>query len=248
MENRLAIITGGMGGIGTAICQHFYQQGARVIATYKCDGNHEQAEAWQQQQKQLGYDIAIEYVDVSNFESCGRLVNQIITKYGDPDILVNNAGIVEDVQFYQMPLEAWQRVMSTNLDSVFHVTRQVINGMIERRYGRIVNISSINAHKGQFGQVNYSASKAGIHGFTKALALEVARKGITVNTVSPGYVATDMVLSLAEPVRDQIVAQIPVGRLGEPNEIARAVAFLASTESAFITGSNLNINGGHYFS
>lgn len=248
MNNRLALITGGMGGIGTAICQLFYRQGAKVIATYNRGGNHELAEAWQQQQQQAGYTIAIEYVDVSNYDCCGRLLDKIISKYGHPDILVNNAGIIEDVQFYQMPVEAWQRVMNTNLDSVFHVTRHVINGMIERRYGRIVNISSINAHKGQFGQVNYSASKAGIHGFTKALALEVARKGITVNTISPGYIATDMLNALTEPLRNQIVEQIPVGRFGEPDEVARAVAFLASSESAFITGSNLNINGGHYLS
>ncbi|MDQ2994676.1 MAG: acetoacetyl-CoA reductase [Pseudomonadota bacterium] len=246
MENRIAMITGGTGGIGTAICQQLCRQGANVIATYHRDGIHEEAERWQQQQREAGYHIAIEYVDVSDFDSCARLLDQIISKHGHPEILVNNAGIAQDVQFHEMSLADWQNVMSTNLDSVFHVTRHVINGMIEKGYGRIVNISSINAHKGQFGQVNYSASKAGIHGFTKALALEVARKGITVNTVSPGYIATEMVMKVDEAIRNDIIAEIPVGRLGEPHEIARAVAFLASSDSGFITGSNLNINGGHY--
>lgn len=246
MQQHRALVTGGTGAIGTAICQELFKQGIQVIASYHRSGNHEAAKSWQEQQKNAGYDIAISYVDVTNFESCAKLVENVANNYGAIDILVNNAGITQDTQCSKMTLAQWQTVINTNLDSVFYMTRHVINGMIERNYGRVINISSINGQKGQFGQVNYAASKAGMYGFTKSLALEVARKGITVNTISPGYIATDMVMAVPQPIRDKIVAQIPVGRFGEPNEVARVVAFLAAEASSFITGANIAVNGGHY--
>ena len=243
---RIALVTGGCGGIGTAICRHLAALGSNVIATYNRGGNYDSARAWQLEQKSEGYDIEIAFVDVTNYRSCQDLVQFVEEEFGGVDILVNNAGITRDVQLYKMDLSQWHAVLQTNLDSIFNVTRHVITGMIERHFGRIINISSINGQKGQFGQVNYSASKAGIHGFTKSLAQEVAKGGITVNTISPGYVETPMVNSVPEEIRAKIIAQIPVGRLGKPDEIARAVGFLASDESGFITGSNLMINGGQY--
>jgi acetoacetyl-CoA reductase len=246
MRNKTALVTGGMGGIGTAICQHLVREGATVIASYNRGGDHDAARVWWKEQLELGYDISIRYVDVTDFHSCGKMIKDIESEFRDIDILVNNAGITRDVQLYKMELEQWRAVLQTNLDSIFNVTRHVINRMIERNYGRIINISSINGQKGQFGQTNYSAAKAGIHGFTKSLAQEVARKGVTVNTVSPGYIATAMVMSVADEIREKIIAQIPVGRLGQPEEVARAVGFLAAESSGFITGSNLTINGGQY--
>lgn len=246
MKNRIALVTGGMGGIGNAICRQLVEQGAIVIASYNQKGNHFAAKEWQEKQKADGYDIATIYVDVTNYDSCGTLINEIMDKYKKLDILINNAGIVRDAVFSKMNVEQWQDVIRTNLDSIFNVTRHVINGMIEHQYGRIINVSSVNGLKGQFGQANYAASKSGIHGFTKTLAQEVAKKGITVNTISPGYVETKMVMDLAENIREKIIAQIPIGRLGKPEEVARAVAFLASEQSSFITGSNLIINGGQY--
>ncbi len=194
MKNKVALVTGGTGGLGTAICQHLARQGAKVAAGYYHGGQHEKARAWQETQKQAGYDIAIVFGDVSQFDACQTLIETVEQQLGPIDILVNNAGITRDTQLKNMSSQQWQEVMHTNMDSVFNVTRHVINGMITRGYGRIINISSINGQKGQFGQTNYSAAKAGIHGFTKALAQEVARKGITVNTISPGYMATEMVM------------------------------------------------------
>ncbi|MHB1946574.1 MAG: acetoacetyl-CoA reductase [Gammaproteobacteria bacterium] len=245
MEHRTALVTGGMGGIGTAICQQLYTQGARVVATYNRGGDHAAAKLWQEEQHKQGYNFEICFVDVANYASCEAMVKEVETQ-GPIDILVNNAGITRDVPLYKMNLDQWQDVMKTNLDSIFNMTRHVINGMLSRRYGRIINISSINGQKGQFGQANYAASKAGIHGFTKSLAQEVARKGITVNTISPGYIETNMVMSVNESIREKIIAQIPIGRLGKPEEVARAVVFLAAKESEFITGTNLTINGGQY--
>lgn len=244
MKDKIALVTGGMGGIGTAICQHLSDQGAIVIASYNRE--HEIAKVWLEGQIKLGYDFCIGYVDITDYHSCTTLVTNILSKFGSIDILVNNGGITRDVQLHKMAQEQWHSVLRTNLDSIFNVTRNVINSMMEKNYGRIINISSINGQKGQFGQSNYSAAKAGIHGFTKSLAQEVAKKGITVNTVSPGYIETNMIMSVSEDVRNKIIAQIPVGRLGKPAEIARAVGFLAAEESGFITGSNLVINGGHY--
>lgn len=246
MQNKTALVTGGMGGIGTAICQHLAEQGARVIASYNRGGNHQAAMKWQEEQRSLGYDIAISFVDVTDFQSCVDMMKDIELNIGKIDILINNAGITRDVQLYKMNLQQWQDVLLTNLDSIFNVTRNVITGMIEREYGRIINISSINGQKGQFGQTNYASAKAGIHGFTKSLAQEVAHKGITVNTISPGYIETNMVMSVADEIREKIIAQIPVKRLGKPEEVARAVGFLAAETSGFITGSNLVINGGQY--
>lgn len=245
MEQRTALVTGGMGGIGTAICQQLQAQGARVVATYNRGGDHAAAKLWQEEQRKQGYDIQICFVDVANYASCEEMIKEVEAQ-GPIDILVNNAGITRDVPLYKMNLDQWQEVMKTNLDSIFNMTRHVINGMLSRRYGRIINISSINGQKGQFGQANYAASKAGIHGFTKSLAQEVARKGITVNTISPGYIETNMVMSVNESIREKIIAQIPIGRLGKPEEVARAVVFLAAKESEFITGTNLTINGGQY--
>lgn len=246
MHTKTALVTGGMGGIGTAICRNLLEQGNRVIATYNKGGNHHSAKEWEEQQVIDGYEFITVFIDVGNFKSCTDVTRQLAEEFGSIDILVNNAGITSDVQFYKMDLSQWQEVMHINLDSVFNVTRNVINLMLEHQYGRIINISSINGQKGQFGQTNYAAAKAGIHGFTKALALEVSGKGITVNTVSPGYIETPMVMAVPEDIREKIVAQIPVKRLGRPEEIARAVGFLASDDSGFITGSNLMINGGQY--
>lgn len=246
MKHKTALVTGGMGGIGTAICQLLASSGATVIASYNRGGDHDAAIIWQNEQRKHGFDIAVRYVDVTDFQSCEKMITSIENDFKGIDILVNNAGITRDVQLYKMDLEHWRTVLQTNLDSLFNVTRHVINGMIERRYGRIINISSINGQKGQFGQTNYSSAKAGIHGFTKSLAQEVAHKGITVNTISPGYIATAMVMSMAEEIRNKIIAQIPVGRLGRPEEVAQAVGFLAAESNGFITGSNLTINGGQY--
>lgn len=246
MKNKIALVTGGMGGIGTAICQRLVKDKVSVIASYNKQGNHDVAEQWKTNQIKQGYPIEIQFVDVTNYQSCEQMIKKIESDVGGIDILVNNAGITCDVLLHKMDLEQWNVVLKTNLDSIFNVTRHVINYMIERRFGRIINISSINGQKGQFGQVNYSASKAGIHGFTKSLAQEVARKGITVNTISPGYIETEMVMAVPEKNLTKIISEIPVGRLGKPEEVAEAVVFLAAETSGFITGSNLSINGGQY--
>lgn len=243
MDEKIALVTGGMGGIGSAICKELAKQSATVVATYNRRGNHHEAKTWQEEQE---YTVSTWYVDVTDFASCASMVAEIEKEYGRIDILVNNAGITGDSQLHKMTSEQWQMVLRTNLDSVFNVTRHVINGMIQRKYGRIINISSINGQKGQFGQANYAASKAGVHGFTKTLAQEVARYGITVNTISPGYVATKMVMAIPDTIREKIIAQIPMGRLGEPEEIAEVVSFLARERSSFITGANIAINGGQY--
>ncbi len=242
-ERRIAIVTGGNGGLGTAICRALHQQGRRVVAAYY-PPEEEQAREWQQTLRRHDIDVVIEPVDVSDFESCAQLVQRVEKSYGPVEILVNNAGITRDGMLKKMTHENWTAVLRTNLDSAFNMTRQVIGGMIERGFGRIVNISSVNGQKGQFGQANYSAAKAGLHGFTMAVAQEGARKGITVNTVSPGYVGTDMVLAMPEKVLASIVEQVPIGRLGKPEEIGRAVAFLTAEEAGFITGADLSINGG----
>jgi len=246
MSKRIALVTGGMGGIGQATCQILHNQGLRVIATYNRGGNHDIAQTWQAQQKQAGYHFEVAYVDVADYASCATLIDKVEADVGPIDILVNNAGITRDKSCCKMDKEDWDVVINTDLNSVFYVTRAVINHMKKRTYGRIINISSINGQKGQFGQVNYAAAKAGIHGFTKALALEVARSGITVNTISPGYVATEMVMSVAPTIREKILTEIPLGRFAKPEEVAHVVAFLADEKSAYITGANIAINGGHY--
>ena len=243
MTQRIALVTGGTGGIGTAICQRLAKLGHRVATNYRDEGR---ARAWQDEQKRLGYDFAIAPGDVSSPESAADMIKAVEAQFGSVDILVNNAGITRDTTFHRMSALQWQEVINTNLNSCFNVTRAVIDGMRTRQWGRIVQISSINGQKGQYGQANYAAAKAGMHGFTISLAQESAKFGITVNTVSPGYVATDMVMAVPEEVRAKIVAQIPTGRLGKPEEIAYAVAFLVNEEAAWITGANLSINGGHY--
>ena len=237
--SRVALVTGGTRGIGAAISRALKQAGHRVVANY-----HGNAEAAQAFHRETG--IPVYRFDVADFDSCREAIGRIEQEVGPIDILVNNAGITRDTTFHRMTPEQWQAVIRTNLDSLFNVTRQVIEGMRARGWGRIVNISSINGQKGQFGQTNYSAAKAGVLGFTKALALENAKKGITVNAIAPGYIATDMVMAVREDVRQQIIAQIPVGRLGTPEEVARCVVFLVSEEAGFITGSTLTVNGGQY--
>jgi acetoacetyl-CoA reductase len=241
---RLALVTGGMGGIGQAISQELHSQGFHVIAAYSRP--QEAALTWQTEQKNAGYDFAIAYGDVSNFQSCNDMVSKIEKEIGNIDVLVNNAGITRDHSCCKMSKEEWDTVIQTDLNSVFYVTHAVINGMKNRNYGRIINISSINGQKGQYGQVNYSAAKAGMHGFTKSLALEVAKHNVTVNTISPGYVATEMILSVPKEVQEKIIEEIPMGRFAQPEEIARVVSFLADEKNAYITGANIAINGGHY--
>lgn len=241
--SRTVLVTGGTGGIGSAICERLAKQGHRIVTTYR---DITRATVWQEQMNAKGFAPAMYKCDVSDFDATRRMVEAVAADMGPIEILINNAGITRDSSLRKMDLSQWQAVISSNLDSVFNVTRCVIEPMIERGFGRIVNISSINGQKGQFGQANYAAAKAGMHGFTKALAQEVARKGVTVNTLSPGYVETDMVMSVPDKIRDDIIAQIPVGRLGKPEDIAHAVAFLVSEEAGFITGANLAANGGHY--
>lgn len=249
MSQRVALVTGGTGGLGTAICQYMSKAGFTVVAGYNSGGNHEKAKAWQAEQKEAGYDILVAYGDVTDADSCAACIENVKEMTGrNIDILVNNAGITRDGQFKKMSWEQWDEVLTANLDSMFHMTRLLINPMLEQGFGRIINISSVNAQKGQFGQSNYSAAKAGIHGFTKALAQEVASKGVTVNTVSPGYVMTPMVAKIAPEVQAKITATIPVGRFGTPEEIGRIVNFLAEDESGYITGADMSINGGlHMF-
>lgn len=241
--SRVALVTGGTGGIGTAICRKLVAMGHRVATNYR---NEAKARAWQEAMRAAGAEVTIVPGDVASPESAAAMVREVESRLGPVEILINNAGITRDTTFHRMSPEQWMEVINTNLNGCFNVTRPVIEGMRERRWGRIVQISSINGQKGQYGQANYAASKAGMHGFTISLAQENARFGITVNTVSPGYVATDMVMAVPEEVRAKIVAQIPVGRLGTPEEIAYAVAFFIPDEAAWITGSNLAINGGHY--
>lgn len=240
---RVALVTGATGGLGTHMCKKLYDDGYLVCGNYR---SREKAEKWNDEMKAQGYDIFLYPADVSDFDQVGDMVRRVEADKGVISILINNAGITRDGAFRKMTREAWDAVLNSNLGSVFNCTRHVINQMIEQNYGRIINISSVNAQRGQFGQTNYSAAKAGMHGFTKTLAMEVASKGITVNTISPGYIATDMVMAVAEPVRNQIISGIPVGRLGGTEEIAYLVSFLASEHAGFITGANYAINGGQH--
>ena len=240
---HVAVVTGGIGGIGTDICRSLSKQGNKVIATY-ISFEADRAIEWQKERLEEGLDINVVECDVTDFKACKKMAKALETKYERIDILVNCAGITRDSTLKNMEEENWHAVLDTNLDSVFNVTRSFINGMINRQYGRIINISSVNGHKGQFGQTNYSAAKAGMIGFTKSLARELADGGITVNTVSPGYVGTSMVEAMPQDIVDSIVAKIPVGRLAKPSEIGDAVAFLAHTNSGYITGSDISVNGG----
>lgn len=246
MKGKIALVTGGMGGIGTTLARHLASQGAHVAVTYYKQGHHDQAEEWLQLQKNAGYNFKNFYVDLTDFSSVSEMVNQVAQQMGSIDILVNNAGVTEDITLAKMAPEQWHKVIDNNLHSIFNVTQNVLKEMIKKQYGRIINISSINGQKGQFGQTNYCASKAGMHGFTKALAHEVAKKGVTVNTISPGYVRTPMLEKIEPSILQEIIKQIPVGRLAEPDEVARAVAFLAHSAAGYITGANFSINGGQH--
>ena len=241
---RTALVTGGNRGLGAAIARSLHDAGHRVIVTHT-PGNPT-IDQWQHTQAAQGYGFAAYGVDVSDYESAQELARRIHVDGHRIDILVNNAGITRDATLRKMDKVGWDAVLRTNLDSMFNVTKPFIDPMVERGWGRIINVSSINGSKGQFGQTNYSAAKAGVHGFTKALALEVARKGVTVNTVSPGYLATEMVMAVREDVRQKIIDASPVGRLGQPAEIAELVAFIASEAAAFMTGSNVAMNGGQH--
>ncbi|WP_226817329.1 acetoacetyl-CoA reductase [Advenella sp. FME57] len=242
---RVAVVTGAMGGLGTALCQKLALSGMRVAATCSPDNDH--VSQWLEQQRHNGFEFQAFCLDVADITSCETTVAQIVDDMGAISVLINNAGITRDMSIRKMTWEDWNAVLRTDLDSIFNMTKQVLDGMIEQGWGRIVNISSVNGQKGAFGQSNYSAAKAGVHGFTKSVALEVARKGVTVNTVSPGYLRTPMVSKVPEDIlNSKILPEIPVGRLGEPDEVAALVAFLTSNDAAFITGSNISINGGQH--
>jgi len=249
MSQKIAVVTGGTGGLGISMCQAMCDQGHKVIATYyPSDEMKAYAEDKQASLQTSGYDITLYPLDVTDFAGCQAFVSQREEDLGPIDILVNNAGITRDAPIKRMEADQWQAVIDTNLSSVFNMSKLVFEGMCERGWGRIVNISSLNGEKGQFGQANYAAAKAGIYGFTRSIAQEGARKGVTVNAISPGYIDTPMVRQVPEKVLNSIIEGIPVGRLGQPEEIARAVAFLTDEASGFITGTNLSINGGQYMS
>ncbi|MCB1911446.1 MAG: acetoacetyl-CoA reductase [Zoogloeaceae bacterium] len=242
---RVALVTGGMGGLGEAVCIKLAALGYRVVTTHS-PGNTKAGD-WLQTMNNMGYGFKAFACDVADFDSCKACVEKVTAEVGAVDVLVNNAGITRDMTFKKMTKADWDAVVSTNLDSVFNMTKQVMDGMVERKWGRVINVSSVNGQKGAFGQTNYSAAKAGMHGFTKALALEVARNGVTVNTISPGYIGTKMVMAIPQEILDsKILPQIPVSRLGKPEEIAGLVAYLSSEEAAFVTGANISINGGQH--
>jgi acetoacetyl-CoA reductase len=239
-DNRVAVVTGGMGGIGTAICLRLKAEGATVVAIAH-SSDEDKIESWQTENNT---DIEVVVGDVASEEDAARMMNGIMEKHEHVDILVNCAGITRDGMFKKMDGSQWDSVIATNLNSVYYVTRPVWNGMINQGFGRVINISSVNGQRGQFGQANYAAAKAGMHGITMSLAYEGATKGVTVNTVSPGYVNTSMTAAMRDDVRDTIIAGIPMRRMGNPEEIAAAVAFVADDESAYLTGVNLPVNGG----
>jgi acetoacetyl-CoA reductase len=241
-SSRIAYVTGGMGGIGSAICERLCIEGYRVVAG--CGPTSTRKERWLSDMRAKGFEVHASVGNVADWDSTVAAFEKVRAEIGAVDILVNNAGITRDGTFLKMGRDAWEAVINTNLNSLFNVTKQVINGMVERSWGRIINISSINGQRGQYGQTNYSTAKAGIHGFSMALAQEVASRGVTVNSVSPGYIGTDMVRAVRPEVLEKIVASIPVKRLGEPAEIASIVSWLASDGSAFATGADFSLNGG----
>jgi acetoacetyl-CoA reductase len=244
-KQRVVLVTGGMGGLGETISTKMVDAGYKVVVTYS-PSNTKSAD-WVAGMKTNGYDILAVACDVSDIDSCTKAVAEVQSKVGAVDVLVNNAGITRDMTFKKMDKVNWDIVMRTNLDSLFNMTKQVADGMVERGWGRVINVSSVNGSKGAFGQTNYSAAKAGVHGFTKALALEVAKRGVTVNTISPGYIGTKMVTAIPKEVLEtKILPHIPVGRLGKPEEVAGLIIYLASEEAAFLTGANIAINGGQH--
>ncbi|MCM2971069.1 MULTISPECIES: beta-ketoacyl-ACP reductase [Larsenimonas] len=245
-DKRIAFVTGGMGGIGTAISQRLYSDGYRVVVG--CSVNSARKDKWLADQKEQGFEFDVSEGNINDWESARESFLKVRESIGPISILVNNAGITRDAVFKKMSPEDWNAVINTNLTGLFNTTKQVIDDMLESQWGRIINIASVNGQKGQFGQTNYSAAKAGIHGFTKALAQEVASKGITVNTVSPGYIETDMTAAIKEEVLDKIKSGIPNKRLGKPEEIASIISWLASEESAYSTGAEFSLNGGLHMS
>lgn len=244
MGARVAIVTGGTGAIGTEICRHLHAGGHRLGAL----GHPSESGRIGEWKKSLGFEVAVELADLGDYTAATAAMRALETVLGPVSVLVNAAGITRDARFSKMSVEQWRAVIASNLDSVFHCTHAVFEGMCARGYGRIVNISSVNGQKGQFGQANYSAAKAGMHGFTMALAQEGAAKNVTVNTVSPGYIETPMTAAIKPEALEKIKAQIPAGRMGTPTEIARTVAFLCDEQSAYITGANLPVNGGLFMS
>ena len=242
--SKIAVVTGGIGGLGTAMCKALIEQGRRAVAVDYIGLKHEAVERWQADRKAEGFDIPVYLADVTDFGSCVEVFKKIEAEVGPVEILVNNAGITRDAMFNKMTPEQWDVVIKTNLYSIFNTTKQVYDGMVVRGWGRIINISSVNGIKGQAGQSNYSATKAAIYGFNKSLAAECAKKGVTVNSISPGYIGTDMVRAIREDVLQKIVATVPIGRLGEPSEIARTVAFLSADDAGLITGEDITVNGG----
>ena len=245
MTSQIALVTGGMGGIGEAIAVKLHDAGYTTVVTYSPANTG--AQAWLARMEAAGRCFPAYQVDVADYDACQLGAQKLQAEVGNVDILVNNAGITRDASFKKLDKVNWDAVLRTNLDSLFNMTKPVCDGMVERGWGRIVNISSIIGSKGGFGQSNYAAAKAGMHGFTKSLALEVAKKGVTVNTVSPGFIATRMVMAVPQDVLDtKIIPQIPVGRLGQPEEVAALVLYLCSREAAFVTGANIAINGGQH--
>ena len=245
MGKRVAVVTGGIGGLGTDICMALARAGRRVVAA-DLPTSEDRIATFRDAVASL--DVHFEGVDVADFDACGAMLRKVEAEHGGVDILVNGAGITRDTTLRKMDRVQWDAVMNVNLDSLFHMCRHAVDGMVERGFGRVVNISSVNGQTGQFGQTNYSAAKAGMHGFTMALAREVARKGVTVNSVSPGYCETALVMAMPEEIRAGIVDKVPVGRLGKPSEIARTVEFLTADEAGFITGANIPVNGGLFMS
>ena len=245
MTKRVAVVTGGIGGLGTEICIALARSGRTVIAADLAAREDRLAEF---RQRVDGDDVHFETLDVTDFDACGALVAKIRQQHGSLDILVNAAGITRDATLRKMDRVQWDAVLNVNLDGVFNMCRPAVEGMVDRGFGRVVNISSVNGQTGQFGQTNYSAAKAGMHGFTMALAREVARKGVTVNSVSPGYCETPLVMAVPDEIRAKIIESVPVGRLGKPSEIARTVDFLTAEDAGFITGANIAVNGGLFMS
>jgi acetoacetyl-CoA reductase len=242
---RVALITGGMGGLGETISTKMAAESYKVAVTYSPSNKH--SKAWLDEQKKAGFTFHAYPCDVADFDSCKSCVDAVVKDMGPVEILVNNAGITKDMTFRKMDLAAWDAVIKTNLYSAFNMSKQVYDGMMDRGWGRIINVSSVNGSKGAFGQTNYAAAKAGMHGFTKSLALESARKGVTVNTISPGYIGTKMVTAIDPDIlNSKILPQIPIGRLGKPEEIAGLILYLCSEEAAFVTGANIAINGGQH--
>jgi acetoacetyl-CoA reductase len=245
MSKRIAVVTGGIGGLGTAICAALARAGRTVIATDLAGRSDAQSRF---DALCDGLDVHFISANVADFDACGQMVEEVERRFGPVDVLVNAAGITRDQTLRKMSLDQWQAVLSVDLDSVFNTCRHVVEGMTARGFGRIVNISSVNGQTGQFGQTNYSAAKAGMHGFTMALAREVAAKGVTVNSVSPGYIDTEMTRAIREDIRQQVVDSIPVGRMGEPADIARVVDFLTRDDAGYMTGTNIPVNGGLFIS